>query len=346
MISARDLGFLMSEVELTDRIDQAVEAILRGASVEVADSSEADFTGIAAELHLLPREGFRASLKQELEEDARKHKQPKKVASAAVRKGFRTVTPYLVVADVHQEIDFIKKVFRAKGKLYGGLGSEGGFHSEYRIGDSLLMIGGGGQGSKWKGTPAPMTFHLYVQNIDDVYGRAMEAGATSLVPPTDMVYGERSAAIEDAAGNHWYLATAFGERYAPEGLPNLMPVFHPRGARRMINFLESAFAAQPLAVHQTGKGVVKHAQLRIGESILEIGEAHGRWQPRPMHFMLNVADCDTAYYQAMKAEGGKSIRPPADAPYGGRTAAIEDPFGNTWYLSSPTKARGKKKPKP
>jgi uncharacterized glyoxalase superfamily protein PhnB len=164
----------------------------------------------------------------------------------------------------------------------------------------------------------------------------MKAGAVSLVAPADMMYGERSAAIEDAGGNHWYLATALGKRYVPEGLPNLMTVFHPRGANRMLDFLESAFTAERLAVHQTRKGTVKHAQIRIGESIVEMGEAHGQWQPRPMHFMLNVADCDAAYEHAMKAEGANSVSQPANAPYGGRSATVQDPFGNTWYLNSPT----------
>src|SRR5712692_9385511 len=147
--------------------------------------------------------------------------QRNKPAQSAIREGFRTVTPYLVVPDVHEEIAFITSTFGAQGKVYG-LGSAGGFHSEYRIGDSMLMIGGGGKGSKWKGTPVPVSLHVYVADVDGVYQRALQAGATSLMPPTDMDYGERGAAIEDLGGNHWYLATAMGPSYIPEGLPNLM----------------------------------------------------------------------------------------------------------------------------
>ena len=76
----------------------------------------------------------------------------------------------------------------------------------------------------------------------------MQAGATSLMPPTDMEYGERSGAIEDPGGNHWYLATAFGPSYVPEGSQNMMPHFSLRGAKKMIDFLTQAFAGETLAL--------------------------------------------------------------------------------------------------
>jgi len=341
----------MSEVELTEKIDRAVDAIIRGERLEVA-ASVAEFAAIARELRDLPREAFRLSLKEQLERDAmnaatntsrsQAEGPQKKRATAGVRKGFRTVTPYLVVADVHEEIDFIRKVFGAKGKLFGGLGSKGGFHSEYRIGDSMLMIGGGGKGAKWQGAPVPAALHAYVPDVDGVYEQAIEAGAKSLMPPTDMSYGERGAAIEDPGGNHWYIATAFGPTHVPEGLPTVMPFFNPVGAPRMIEFLKNALDAEEISVYRSSKGSVEHAKLRIGDSVIEMGEAHGQWQPRPMQFMVYVEDSDAAYARAMNAEGAISISAPANAPYGGRTGAIQDPWGNTWYLSSPTQTRKQK----
>ena len=328
----------MSEVELTEQLDQAIEAMLRGAELPVVNQEISSLLGVAAELRDLPRAEFRARLKRELEREtsmettairgsANRSQHPK------LHEGFRTVTPYVVVSDVHEEIDFIKKVFGAKGKVYG-LGSAGGFHSEYRIGDSMLMIGGGGKGANWKGTPVPAALHVYVENVDGVYQTAMQAGAISLMPPRDMDYGERGAAIEDAAGNHWYVATATGPDFIPEGVPNLMPYFNPVGARSMIEFLKDAFGATEIAVHQSPDGIVHHAKIMIGNSIVEMGEAHDQWQPRPMHFMLYVDDADTWYERAMKARGATSIGAPANQPYGGRTGSVKDPFGNTWYLNS------------
>ena len=329
----------MSEVVLTEQLDQAIEAMRRDAMPPAAPGEIAGLVRLAAELRDLPLPAFKSRLKDELEAETKrlasklKREQTKSEAST-IREGFRTVTPYLVVSDVHQEIDFIRQAFGAEGKVYG-LGSQGGFHSEYRIGDSMLMIGGGGQGSKWEGTPVPAVFHLYVQDVDGVYQQAMQAGAVSLMPPMDMDYGERSAGIEDVGGNHWYIATATGPDYIPAGLPNLMPYFHPVGAPQMIEFLQQAFEAEEVGVYRSPDGTVQHAQIRIGDSIVEMGEAHGPWQPRPMNFMLYVDDADAWYERAMKAEGAISLGAPANQPYGGRTGTVQDPFGNTWYLSSP-----------
>ena len=338
----------MSEVGVTENLNQIVDAVLKGEAPGLVKPSVAEVAAVAADLRGLPRQDFKLRLRNELEREvsmstagAKKGRETSTPSKAAKRpkKGEAptTVTPYVVVPDVHRQIDFIKEVFGAKGKVYG-LGSQGGYHSEFRIGDSLLMIGGGGKGSKWKGTPVPASLHVYVQDVDGVYQQAMQAGATSLMPPTDMTYGERGAAIQDADGNHWYVATAFGPTYVPKGVPNMMPFFNPRGAKKLISFLTDAFAAETLAVHESPDGVVRHAELRIGASVVEMGEAHDQWQPRPMHFMVSVADCDTAYARAMKAEGAISVSVPANAPYGGRTGTIEDPFGNIWYLHSPTPA--------
>src|SRR5438477_2657017 len=345
----------MSEVALTEQLDQAIEVMLRDreALPVLVGQQMAELVSIAAELRDLPRTEFKARLRVELEKEVsmstakesvevgdQSSESRKQTQSPQIREGVRTVTPYVVVSDVHQEIDFIKKVFGAEGRVYG-LGSQGGFHSEYRIGDSMLMIGGGGKGSKWQGTPVPAVFHLYVDNVDGVYQQAMQAGAISLMPPGDMEYGERSAGIEDSGGNHWYIATASGPNYVPEGVPNLMAYFHPVGAPKMIEFLKGAFNAEEIAVYRSPDGIVQHAKIRIGASIVEMGEAHGPWQPRPMHFMVQVDDCDTAYARAMKTEGVVSGGAPANAPYGGRSGTIQDAFGNTWYLSSQTKKKKK-----
>ena len=336
----------MSEVGATENLNQIVDAILKGEASGLVKPSVVEIAAVAVELRGLPRQDFKMRLRNELEREVSmsnagaKTKQSREAStrSKAAKRAKQgaaptTLTPYVIVADVHRQIDFIKEVFGAQGKIYG-LGSQGGYHSEYRIGDSMLMIGGGGEGSKWKGTPVPVSLHVYVQDVDGVYQQAMQAGATSLMPPTDMEYGERGAAIEDVGGNHWYIATAFGPSYVPEGMPEVMPFFNPRGAKKMIDFLAQAFAAETLALHESPDGVVQHAKIRIGASIVEMGEAHAQWQPRPMHFMVNVEDCDTAYERSMKVEDTISVSAPANAPYGGRTGTIEDPFGNIWYLHS------------
>jgi uncharacterized glyoxalase superfamily protein PhnB len=330
----------MANEILIEQLDQAVEAILADpdAPLPRATDEVAPLLHIAVALRDLPREGFKARVKNDLERRASMATEMKpteadktKTVNPA-REGFRTVTPYLVVANLHEEVTFIEKVFGAEGKIYG-LGSAGGFHSEYKIGDSMLMIGGGGKGSKWQGTPMPASLHLYVEDIDAVYERALQAGATSLHAPMDQEYGERSAAFLDVGGNHWYPATHLGAHYIPEGLQNLMAYLHPRGAAKQIDFLKEALGAEEVFRHQAPDGIIYHAKVRIGNSIVEMGEAHGQWQPMPGMFMLYVDDVDAWYARAMKAEGAISMGEPADQSYG-RVGAVKDPFDNLWYIAS------------
>lgn len=336
----------MSEALLIEQLDQAIEALLARGEKPAVDDRIGELVSVAAELRDLPRAEFKARLKTELEREAnmstaaraKKTGKSSPAKEEPVRQEQRTVTPYVVVSDVHATIGFIKEAFGADGRVYG-LGSQGGFHAEYQIGGSTLMIGGGGKGSKWKGTPSPAALHLYIEDVDATYQRALQAGAKSLYAPIDHGYGERGAAVQDPGGSHWYLATSAGESYVPEGASSLMPVFHPQGAPKMIDFLKQSFGAEEIAVHQSPDGTIQHAKLRIGNSIVEMGETHGEWQPMPMHFMMQVDDADAAYERAMKAEGAISVGAPANQPYGGRSGAIQDPFGNTWYLSSKTKKK-------
>jgi PhnB protein len=338
----------MSEVELTEQLDQAIEAMLAnpGAPLRVVDSSIVEMLGIAAELRDLPRVEFKARLQSELEEEATMRAATKKNSDKVdpVRKGFRTITPYLVVPDVHAEIDFLRKAFDAVGQIYG-LGSQGGFHAEYRIGESILMIGGGGKGSAWKGTALPAALHLYVEDVDATYQRAVQAGATSLYAPMDQPYGDRDCAIQDAGGNQWYLGTR-KHAASTEGQTNLMPYLHPVGAPKMIEFLKQAFGAEELAVHQTPDGVVRHATVRIGTSVVEMGEAHDQWQPMPMVFMLYVDDVDAWYARAAAAKGAVAKEEPKVQPHGARMGSVKDPFDNVWYIASQVVEMKEEPPEP
>jgi uncharacterized glyoxalase superfamily protein PhnB len=338
----------MSEVELTEQLDQALEAVLRNeAPAKQLSSQLAELAQIAAELRDLPREDFKLRLGRELEGEATMSTATKQVSRKVnpVREGFRTITPYLVVDDVHAEGEFLKQAFGVTGQIYG-LGSQGGFHAEYNIGGSMIMVGGGGAGSQWKGNAFPGAIHLYVQDVDDTYQRALQAGATSLMSPTDMEYGERSASIQDVGGNHWYLATAFGADYVRAGVPNLMPCFQPRGAPKMLEFLKQAFAAEEVAVHKSPEGRVLHAEMKIGDATIEMGEAHGRWQPKPMVLMMYVDDVDAWYARATQAEGAVAKDTPKLQPHGARVGSITDPFDNVWYIASQVQTVGEQSAEP
>jgi uncharacterized glyoxalase superfamily protein PhnB len=314
----------MAERSIIDQLDDAVTALLanREPAVNEADRELNELIAVARELRGMPSEQFRTALKEQLGgkmSTAVKSKQFK-------REGFHTVTPYLIVKPAVELVDFVKQAFGAV-ESFRATGSAGGLHCEVKIGDSVVMIGGG---PTFDARPAAI--HLYVSNVDEVYARAVEAGATSLVPPSDQAYGERVAGIKDIGGNEWYIAKRF-DQTPIQDLHTVTVYFHPIGAPKFISFLENAFGAQVVERHQSSEGFVYHAKVRLGDSIVELGEAHDQWQPMQSAIYMYVDDVDAAYKQALSA-GATSALEPTDQPYGDRTAWVNDEFGNTWYLST------------
>ena len=261
-----------------------------------------------------------------------KEEKAKKPAVNPIPEGYRTVTPYMIAADGPALMDFVKQAFDAK-ETFRTVGSAGGLHGEVRVGDSMLMIGGGIPGREFRSTANTHAIHLYVSDCDAVYQRALEAGATSIDEPRDQEYGERSASVKDPAGNLWYIATGQGETYIPQGLSNANVYMHPLRAEPVINFLKRAFGAREIAKYASPDGVVHHAEIRVGDSMVEMGEAHGKYQPMPTMFYLYVPDCDAVYQRALQA-GATSISEPVDQPYGDRSGAVKDAFGNQWYIAT------------
>lgn len=256
----------------------------------------------------------------------------KKAAVDPIRKGFRTVTPYLIAKDGPALLEFAKQAFGAVETLRA-IGPAGGLHGEVRIGDSLLMIGGGIPGKEFRATPNMHALHMYVEDADAVYQKALAAGATVVDEPRDQDYGERSAGVKDPAGNFWYIARHKGESYLPKGLHNVNPYLHPRRAEPLISFLKRAFGAQEVAKYVSPDGVVNHAEIRVGDSIVEMGEAHGKYETMPAMFYVSVTNVDDVYRQALAA-GGTSVQEPTDQPYGDRNAGVKDTFGNTWFIAT------------
>lgn len=246
-----------------------------------------------------------------------------------IREGFHTITPYLIVQSAAELIDFVKQAFGAE-ELYRGTGSAGGIHAEVKIGDSMVMIGGG---AALQRTPMPTGIHLYVKDADAVYQRAVQAGATSMYEPVDQDYGDREAGVKDLSGNHWYIATRKETGHRPEGLRTVTPFLHPRDSARMIDFLKQAFGAEEKSRAQSPDGVIHYAEVLIGNSMIEMGEAHDQWQPMATTFFMYVDDVDALYRRAVAA-GGASRSEPADQPYGDRVAGVEDPFDNIWYIAT------------
>ena len=163
--------------------------------------------------------------------------------------------------------------------------------------------------------------------------RAIQAGGVSIAELADRLYGDREAGIRDPAGNDWYIGTHQGGTHVPVGLRTVTPSLHVHGADKFIEFLQNSFGAEEPSIHRAPDGTISYAQIKIGDSIIEMSEAHGPYQPKPVAIHVYVPDADAVYKRAIEA-GGTSLGEPKDQPYGERSGGVKDPFGNHWYIAT------------
>jgi len=125
--------------------------------------------------------------------------------------GYPRVSPHLSVAGAANAIDFYKEVLGASERMRMGMPDGAIAHAEIQIGDSVIMIGdempGGTDPSPKTLGGSPVALFAYVEDVDGVFKRATEAGATKVQEPEDHFYGDRVAMFDDPFGHRWNIAT-------------------------------------------------------------------------------------------------------------------------------------------
>ena len=119
----------------------------------------------------------------------------------------------------------------------------------------------------------------------------------------------------------------------PDGYHSVTPYLTVADAEARIDFLRKAFGAEEKYRHSDDKGHVGHAEVRLGNSTIMIGQAREQWTPRQASFYLYVEDVDAVYKRAVAA-GGKSLREPTNEAYGDRSSGVEDSQGNQWWIGT------------
>jgi PhnB protein len=136
-----------------------------------------------------------------------------------VPEGYSTLQPYLAVEDASAAIDFYQRAFGAKerGRMAGPGGSV--MHAELEIGDSVIMLSdpfpqASAKPPKELGGTS-VNIMTYVEDTDAAYKQAIDSGATSLMEPDDMFWGDRMSTVQDPFGHTWTIATHI-EDVSPE----------------------------------------------------------------------------------------------------------------------------------
>lgn len=125
--------------------------------------------------------------------------------------GFHTLTPHLVVSDAAKAIELYKKALGAE-EITRHMRPDGGavMHAQLRVGNSMLMLGSEFPphclGPKSRGGTS-VSLHVYVENADAAFERAVKAGCTVKMPMTDQFWGDRYGVVEDPFGHQWSFAT-------------------------------------------------------------------------------------------------------------------------------------------
>jgi PhnB protein len=345
----------MAKRKKYEEFNDALEKKFADASFVPSELEFAEMLGLTDALRDLPRAEFKTGLTYELK---------RRASMLAVEKSnlatSHAIIPRLSVKNAAAAIEFYKQALGATeimrvSEPNGRIG-----HAELRIGNSVIMLTDeapeyGILGPQSLGGSG-VTIHLYVEDVDETARQAVTAGAQIIFPVSDQFYGDRAGRFKDPFGHIWSIAThkenvSFGEmqrrldemlaqkpkeapiHHIPEGLRSITPALHPKGADKVIEFMRQVFDAEEIMKHLTPQGTIAHAQVRIGDSVIELGEAHGPFQPMPTAFHLYVKDADAVYRKAIDA-GAKSVTEPSDMFYGDREACVIDPFGNHWYIAT------------
>lgn len=121
--------------------------------------------------------------------------------------------------------------------------------------------------------------------------------------------------------------------YIPEGYHTITPYLVVEGAEKLIEFVQTVFDGKLVFKMEAGEGKIGHAEMKIGDSFLMLADASEEWKATRTLLHLYFENADEIYKNALDA-GAVSIKEPVDQPYGDRSAAIQDSFGNIWGIAT------------
>jgi len=130
----------------------------------------------------------------------------------AIPEGYQSLTPMFIFKDAGKAIDFYKRAFGAEERfVMPGPDGKGVMHAEVRIGTSIIMMGEENPDCPSKSAEttggSPVSFYIYLENVDEAFKRAVEAGSKIQMPVEDMFWGDRMGTVLDPFGYSWSLAS-------------------------------------------------------------------------------------------------------------------------------------------
>jgi uncharacterized glyoxalase superfamily protein PhnB len=245
------------------------------------------------------------------------------------RPGFKTVTAGFSVQGSAAFLEFVKGAFGAREGEIDWNQDRTVRHGEILIGDALFEV----SEARPEWPARPCSVHLYVPDTDATYAAAVAAGAAPVTKPDNAPYGDRAATVRDAAGNNWFIATRLEGPPIPAGFSSLTPYVITPAADTVMTWTRTTFGASERIRVPSADGKVMHAEMQIGDSVVEFSDGSPEWPPRPAQLHVYVPDADAACHRAIAA-GATSLYAPMDQPYGDREGGVIDAGGNYWFIAT------------
>src|SRR5690348_9813172 len=347
----------------------------RSASRRNVSADIAPLARVAQELRGLPRDNFRATLKADLLRRATISREAVKMVAAAqqtvvpylcfkdaaralqfyknvfgAQETMRLTGPGERIGHAEMQIGNARIMLSDEFPEYGAISPE-------TLGGSTVKI------------------NLSVPDVDATVKGALDAGAKIARPVQDQFYGERSGQIADPFGYTWIIAThkedvsveemqrrlnqwneeseeekmasnaaasesesgaAKAVPYIRAGFRTVSPYILVNGAAKFIEFLVEAFGATERGRVPVPGGKIMHAEVQLGDSVIEMSDGNEQFGPSPVTIHLTVPDAEEAYRRAVQA-GATSLYEPSMQFYGEYEAGVRDPFGNEWYITPQAK---------
>jgi PhnB protein len=307
--------------------------------------------GLLAAVRDLPRERFKERLRVNLERRA-----TMATSTVAVPETRAGAVPYLSVRNAAAALEFYKKAFGATetSRLMQPDGRIA--HAEISIAGARVMLADEFPevGFKSPQTLGGSTAHinLYVPDVDVMAKRAVEGGAEVMRPVEDQFYGARSGQFRDPFGFVWTISTEterlsnaemqrrldvmYGKpAYIRSGFRSVTPYVIVPGTAQLIEFMKAAFDGEErFRVARPGTDTIMHAEVKIGDSMIELADANPQFPPTPATLLLRVPDPDVVYASAVAA-GATAFDEMRDNDYGSRGGTVLDDSGNRWHIFTP-----------
>jgi len=121
--------------------------------------------------------------------------------------------------------------------------------------------------------------------------------------------------------------------YKPDGYSSVSPYLIVKGASGTIDFLKKVFGAVELRRFFDATGRIRHAEVRIDDTVVMIADGVENWPPVPSSVHVYVIDVDAVYKRALEA-GGASVQEPVKKDDPDKRGGVQDPGGTTWWIAT------------